>query len=86
MLTGDYALFTAQRIGRGYNGRRIASQKRAAQRRAAMMLQGLWRKRQARRAAFEMKRKVAFSRLPCAHLTRCPMHATHCIPPASHTA
>jgi len=47
-----------QRIGRGYNGRKLAAMKKAAQRRAAMLLQGLWRKRQARRDAFIMKKKV----------------------------
>jgi len=51
-----------QRVGRGYNGRRIASQRREARRRGALKIQGLWRKRQARRAAFVMKKKVLGAR------------------------
>ena len=68
-----------QRIARGFIGRQVANAKREAQRLGALKLQGLWRKRQARRAAFAMRRKIhaarTLARVYRGHLGR--RRATH---------
>jgi len=68
-----------QRVARGFLGRLVAAAKREAQRIGAIKMQQLWRSCQARKSAFELRRKVmgcrAIQRVYRGHLGR--RRATH---------